>query len=409
MKKFLEEFDIRMKPLEIAVLCAPGMAAAVIAGGLAAVISGIGAVGVVFIMAASVITGLVVGAVFVFLADRSMKKNVRLMKGFFIGEQGDEKIFTPLLEACRFAAENMSQEKIKIRQLEGLILEHSRSISSGLSGVHSKGDSLTQSMKLVKNEVRDNVDSLKKASTVISNVTAAINNMIDEIKVVSDKTEQVVNLSKKGRKSTGSEIMAMGNIKTAVNESKAVIAELEKTSKETKKIVATVAEIAKKTNLLSLNAGIEAARAGEAGKSFAVVAQQIRELAEAAQKATQEMSAFLARTEALASNAMSVIGTQSKIEEAVNVVYAASDSFMSITTTLSEISKNLSLLYAAAEEYKTDNDLLRVLAEKVAERLKNLLVNVEAVFENVEKSIYLVEELSTEASSMIEEIKRKST
>ena len=408
MKKILGELDIKMTPREIAVLCTPGLAAAVVSGVLAVFITGVGAKGTAFILVMSVITGIVSGAVFVFLADRKIKSNMEIMKRAVTGQPGCEGIFTPLADACRFAAESVSEEKRKVKELEQLISNHSQSIAGGLSGVHSKSESLTQSMKRAKNEVKDNVDSLKKASTVINNVTAAINNMIDEIKIVSDKTSEVVQLAKKGSKSTGSEIMAMGNIKTAVNESKVVIEELEKTSKETKKIVATVAEIAKKTNLLSLNAGIEAARAGEAGKSFAVVAQQIRELAEAAQKATKEMSDFLARTEALASNAMAVIGTQSKIEEAVNVVFAASDSFMSIITTLSEISRNLSALYSSAEEYKTDNDLLRVLAEKVSDRLKNLLTNVEAVFDNVEKNMYIVEELSAEAGAMREEIKRKN-
>lgn len=386
-------------------MAAAPVISSLLSGLLVIFVGGMAVKAAVFVIFLSIIIGLLTGAVFVYAADRSMKKD---LEKFISAAQGAAECgveFSPLAEACRAAAAVIAQERSRVKELEGMITNHAGSIYSGLFNVHEKSGSLTQSMKRAKNEVKDNVDSLKKASTVINNVTSAINNMIDEIKIVSDKTSEVVQLAKKGSKSTGSEIMAMGNIKTAVNESKVVIEELEKTSKETKKIVATVAEIAKKTNLLSLNAGIEAARAGEAGKSFAVVAQQIRELAEAAQKATQEMSDFLARTEALASNAMTVIGTQSKIEEAVNVVFAASDSFMSIITTLSEISKNLSALYSSAEEYKTDNDLLRVLAEKVAERLKNLLVNVEAVFENVEKNMYIVEEISSEARSMSEEIK----
>ena len=398
MKKILQELEIKFSRNEMIFMTALPVSAALISGFVSVFISGI------FI---SLLAGLAAGALFILLSNGMIKKDVQNF--ISAAESGAECAvkFSPLADACRASAAALSEERKKVRILEEIIANHSSSIHGSLVSVQEKSGSLTQSMKKAKNEVKDNVDSLKKASAVINNVTAAINHMIDEIKLVSDKTSEVVLLAKKGSKSTGSEIMAMGNIKTAVNESKTVIEELEKTSKETKKIVATVAEIAKKTNLLSLNAGIEAARAGEAGKSFAVVAQQIRELAEAAQKATQEMSDFLARTEALASNAMTVIGTQSKIEEAVNVVFAASDSFMSIITTLSDISKNLSTLYASAEEYKTDNDLLKVLAEKVAERLKALLVNVEAVFENVEKNMYVIEEISSEARSMSEEIKSK--
>jgi methyl-accepting chemotaxis protein len=216
-----------------------------------------------------------------------------------------------------------------------------------------------------------------------------------------------VNIAKMGSRKTGSEIQAMGNIKEAVVESAVVIQKLQFNSKETKRIVQTVSEIAKKTNLLSLNAAIEAARAGEAGKSFAVVAQEIRDLAEGAQKATTEMSVFLANTEDLAREAVNVISGQSKIEEAVNVVYEASDSFMNIVSTLSEISRLLSSVYSTAEEYKVDNDLLRILSGKISDKLKLLIVNIEGVFGKVRNSLNLIQDISTSATRFNEILKNR--
>jgi len=141
----------------------------------------------------------------------------------------------------------------------------------------SAGDNqlLLEDMTLTKKEVQENADNIKKISTIINNVTAALNSMINEIKRISEQTKNIVQIAKAGSRLTGSEIQAMGNIKGAVAESAEVINRLQVNSKETKRIVESVSEIAKKTNLLSLNAAIEAARAGEAGKSFAVVAKQI--------------------------------------------------------------------------------------------------------------------------------------
>jgi uncharacterized coiled-coil DUF342 family protein len=105
------------------------------------------------------------------------------------------------------------------------------------------------------------------------------------------------------------------------------------------------------------------------------------------------MSAFLARTEDLAKQAVNVISGQSKIEEAVQVVYSASDSFLTIMSALTDISKILSTIYSTAEEYKVDNDLLRILSVKMGDRLKELSVNLDNVFDSIRDNLNVVQEV----------------
>jgi methyl-accepting chemotaxis protein len=280
-------------------------------------------------------------------------------------------------------------------------------ITSRITDVTGANQILLADMSGAKKEVQDNAENIKKISTIINNVTSALNAMIDEIKRISEQTKNIVQIAKAGSRLTGSEIQAMGNIKDAVAESAEVINRLQVNSKETKRIVDTVSEIAKKTNLLSLNAAIEAARAGEAGKSFAVVAQEIRDLAEAAQSATTQMSLFLTNTENLAREAVGVISGQSKIEEAVQVVYKASDSFMNIVSTLGEISRLLSSVYTAAEEYRVDNDLLKILSVKISDKLKGLTVNIESVFGRVKTNMDSIQDISKSASNFSGTMKQK--
>jgi methyl-accepting chemotaxis protein len=280
-------------------------------------------------------------------------------------------------------------------------------MNSRMSGMITAGDSLTQKMKSAKQEIKDNNENLRKVNTIVSNLAAALRAIIDEIKSISDKMAGIVSIAKAGSRMTGSEIQAMGSIKNAVSESADVINKLQATARETKNIVGTVSDMAKKTNLLSLNAGIEAARAGEAGKSFAVVAREIRELAEGATRATAEMSGFLARTEELARQAVNVISGQSRIEEAVSVVYTASDSFLHIMSSLTEISKMLSNIYSTAEEYRVDNDLLRILSAKIGDRLMELSVNMDIVFDSVKENLYIIQEVYQGAGAMERSIREK--
>jgi uncharacterized coiled-coil DUF342 family protein len=105
------------------------------------------------------------------------------------------------------------------------------------------------------------------------------------------------------------------------------------------------------------------------------------------------MSEFLAKTEELAKQAINVISGQNKIEEAVQVVFTASDSFINIVGSLSEISKILSNIYATAEEYKTDNELLKILFMKINDRLKSLSENIQNIYVNLRRNLNVINEI----------------
>jgi methyl-accepting chemotaxis protein len=354
----------------------------------------------------SVIASMGIGAFFVYFMDAKTRELIKAAVKYTSGVSSEKTGF-------KFIDDIMDLGKKERAALKAGQLEFVSRFTSGLSVVAVKIESinngnaaLLDEMSGAKKEVQDNFENIKKVSTIINNITSALNAMIDEIKKISEDTKSIVAIAKKGTKETGSEIQAIGNIKEAVAESSQFIIKLQSNAKETRKIVETVADMAKKTNLLSLNAAIEAARAGEAGKSFAVVAQEIRDLAEAATKATQQMSVFLQNTEDLARQAVNVISGQSKIEEAIDVVYKASDSFMNIVSSLTDVSRMLSSVYTTAEEHKIDNDLLKILAVKISDKLKNLTVDIDGVFSRVRASINTIKEIADNTRDFGEEINK---
>jgi methyl-accepting chemotaxis protein len=120
------------------------------------------------------------------------------------------------------------------------------------------------------------------------------------------------------------------------------VAKLGASSAEVGNIVKVITSIAEQTNLLALNATIEAARAGEAGKGFAVVASEVKDLAQETAKATEEISQ---RIGAIQTDTDAAVGAIGQISEVIERINAYSDTIASAveeqTATTSEIGRNV--------------------------------------------------------------------
>jgi len=113
--------------------------------------------------------------------------------------------------------------------------------------------------------------------------------------------------------------------------------EITTASEETSKIIKTIDEIAFQTNLLALNAAVEAARAGEAGAGFAVVAEEVRNLALRAAEAARNTSGLIE-------------GTVKRIREGSEMVLSTNDAFKEVAGSASRVGELVSEIAAASQE-----------------------------------------------------------
>lgn len=123
----------------------------------------------------------------------------------------------------------------------------------------------------------------------ISELVGLMNNMYQSMEHSAQEAAETVEISNRA-----GYVLEAGNVK--MQELKAAISEINNCSEEIGKIISTIEDIASQTNLLSLNAAIEAARAGEAGKGFAIVADQVKSLADESARAAGETDKLIERT-----------------------------------------------------------------------------------------------------------------
>ncbi|HEU0283454.1 MAG TPA: methyl-accepting chemotaxis protein, partial [Gallionella sp.] len=147
-------------------------------------------------------------------------------------------------------------------------------------------------------------DQVNRSSSAQSDAASSVAAAVEEISVSVSETagnaRSAAEIVEKSRART-EEVLAImaGTVKnvngiaTLIRESDASVAQLDERSKKIGGIIQVIKEVADQTNLLALNAAIEAARAGEQGRGFAVVADEVRKLAERTSKATEEIAALI--------------------------------------------------------------------------------------------------------------------
>ncbi|MBN8451713.1 MAG: methyl-accepting chemotaxis protein [Candidatus Accumulibacter sp.] len=141
-------------------------------------------------------------------------------------------------------------------------------------------------------------DSTAATAASIEQLTVSINEVAQSARASGESSDAVAGCAEQGRQLVTSSAAEIEAIAAIVSRSAAQIGQLATRSREIGGIAAAIKEIAEQTNLLALNAAIEAARAGEQGRGFAVVADEVRKLAERTTKATGEISAMVVSVQA---------------------------------------------------------------------------------------------------------------
>jgi methyl-accepting chemotaxis protein len=122
--------------------------------------------------------------------------------------------------------------------------------------------------------------------------------------------------------------------------------------------VATIAEMTKKTNLLALNAGIEAARAGEAGKSFSVVAEEIKNLASNSNQSAEDITQIMQDVQKRTAEVIEMIKVTERIEDNIKTFYQTGDIFIGIVKDVKHVEKSIASISSFTDEHFTDSELM---------------------------------------------------
>ncbi|MBF0590685.1 MAG: MCP four helix bundle domain-containing protein [Nitrospirae bacterium] len=237
-------------------------------------------------------------------------------------------------------------------------------LKGSIEGINSDSDKLVHNSETLNSTSAHMSHSIseqtQKTEQIATSSTEMSQTVMDIAKNASDiasKAIETLDIAKSGKFTVHKSIDGARVVASTVGESAAKISSLGQRSKQIGEIINVINEIAEQTNLLALNAAIEAARAGEQGRGFAVVADEVRKLAERTAKATSEISSMIKAIQDETTQAViSMEDVSRKVDSGVELSTKAGDTLDKIVESIASLQEMVAHIASATEEMSTTSE-----------------------------------------------------
>ncbi|HEY5560959.1 MAG TPA: HAMP domain-containing methyl-accepting chemotaxis protein [Clostridiaceae bacterium] len=293
------------------------------------------------------------------------------------------KLLTKVSEATELIASSS-------QQLNANAEESSMGIEATSKAVNKIGEGIETQLKTVL----ETSDVIQQMSGITEQVAT---NTADTARI----SEKTLNATNEGGKAIKTATEQMNNIEDIVGKLDGIIKVLGARSSEIGQIVQAISGIAEQTNLLALNAAIEAARAGEQGRGFAVVASEVRKLAENSKKSTEEIATLIGQIQLDTDSAITAMNAgTNQVRIGKEVVDKAGQAFGDITKLVQEIASQIQEVSTATDNIADGSQQVVTSINKVDEISQDVSRQSQKITESIEEQTSSIKNIASSSEGL---------
>lgn len=279
----------------------------------------------------------------------------------------------------------------------------SQQLTAGAEQSAATAEQVTSSIDAIANSAEKQVDLANETTMLVTQIVADIQQIVSESATVASVSEGAAQLAANGGSSIENAVAQMRNIETSVATSAEVVTKLAERSTEIGKIIGTISGIANQTNLLALNAAIEAARAGEQGRGFAVVADEVRKLAEQSASATKQIAHIIGEIQTDTDKAVVAMSKgNAEVKIGTDIVSEAGQTFNEIISMTNQVSEQMQDISASIEHMAANSQKIETAIKDIDSMSRSNANQTLQVSAATQEQVASVEEIKKASQALVE-------